>query len=148
LLDGSKGFGRREAGVGIDVDRDRVKRALGNVLDNAIRYSPDGAPVHASWGAVDGSAVQITVRDHGPGFDTDLLPHAFEAGVRGKAAHGASNGGRQWGACGVERRTVKTLQDRPRLLRPRTTTVHVLVDRAGSVLAKERRGRDLNPRSA
>ena len=79
--------------LGVVVDRDRVKRALGNVLDNAIRYSPRGAPVRVSWGVVDGSAVQITVRDHGPGFDADLLPHAFEPGVRGNATPGAADGG-------------------------------------------------------
>jgi hypothetical protein len=33
-------------------------------------------------------------------------------------------------ACGVERWTVKTLQDRPRLLRPRKTTIHFLITRS------------------
>jgi len=82
-----------EPALGVVVDRDRIKRALGNVLDNAIRYSPQGAPVRVSWRAVDGSAVQITVRDHGPGFDPDLLPHAFEPGVRGNTTPGAVDGG-------------------------------------------------------
>ena len=79
--------------LAVVVDRDRAKRALGNVLDNAIRYSPKGTPVHLSWAAVDGSAVQITVRDHGPGFDAALLLHAFEPGVRGNPPPGAVDGG-------------------------------------------------------
>ncbi len=33
------------------VDRDRFKRALTNILDNALRYSPAGAPIHLSWAA-------------------------------------------------------------------------------------------------
>ena len=80
-------------------DKDfRSEEPLGQVLTDsegsyAIRYSPEGAPVQLSWAAVDGSAVQITVRDHGPGFDADLLPHAFEPGVRGNAAPGALDGG-------------------------------------------------------
>src|SRR4051794_15622574 len=37
--------------------------------------------------------------------------------------------GRASGACGVERWTVKTLQDRPHLLRARKTTIHYLIPR-------------------
>jgi signal transduction histidine kinase len=64
-------------------DRDRLKRALTNILDNALRYSPAGAPVHLSWTAADEATVQITIQDHGPGIDPDLLPHIFEPGIRG-----------------------------------------------------------------
>jgi signal transduction histidine kinase len=65
------------------VDRDRLKRTLTNILDNAVRYSPAGAPIHISWAAADESTVQITVRDDGPGIHPDLLPHVFEPGIRG-----------------------------------------------------------------
>jgi signal transduction histidine kinase len=75
------------------VDRDRVKRALTNVLDNALRYSPAGAPVHLTWQAADESTVQIAVRDKGPGIDADLLPHVFEPGVRGAPAGGSPDDG-------------------------------------------------------
>jgi len=75
------------------VDRDRLKRALTNVLDNALRYSPPRARIHLSWAAVDESTVQITVQDHGPGIHPDLLPHIFEPGIRGTAAAGDPDGG-------------------------------------------------------
>ena len=75
------------------VDRDRLKRALTNILENALRYSPRGAPVHVSWAAPDPSTVQITVRDHGPGIDSSLLPHIFEPGIRGTPAAGSPDGG-------------------------------------------------------
>jgi signal transduction histidine kinase len=79
--------------LGVTVDRDRCKRALTNILDNALRYSPPGARVHLSWAAADESNVQITVLDHGPGIDPDLLPHIFEPGIRGApAADGPDNG--------------------------------------------------------
>jgi signal transduction histidine kinase len=68
------------------VDRDRSKRALTNILDNALRYSPAGAPIHLSWAAADDSTVQLTVEDRGPGIDPDLLPHVFEPGIRGTPA--------------------------------------------------------------
>ena len=75
------------------VDRDRVKRALNNILDNALRYSPVGAPIHLGWAAPDPSTVQITVQDHGPGIHPDLLPHIFEAGIRGTPAEGGDDNG-------------------------------------------------------
>jgi signal transduction histidine kinase len=70
------------------VDRDRFKRALTNILDNALRYSPEGAPIELRWLATDESTVQITVRDHGPGIEPELLPHIFEPGIRGTLAAG------------------------------------------------------------
>ena len=82
-----------EETLDVIVDRDRLKRVLTNVLDNALRYSPPGAPIHLSWTAADESTVQITVRDHGDGIDPDLLPHVFEPGIRGApAADSADNG--------------------------------------------------------
>jgi signal transduction histidine kinase len=69
--------------VDVIVDRDRVKRALTNILDNALRYSPAGAAIEVSWAAADESTVQVAVSDHGPGVDPDLLPHVFEPGIRG-----------------------------------------------------------------
>ena len=46
-------------------------------------------PSTSSWLAADESTVQITVRDHGPGIDSGVLPHIFEAG------HPRNPGGRQ-----------------------------------------------------
>jgi signal transduction histidine kinase len=82
-----------DGSLAVVVDRDRAKRALANILDNAIRYSPTGAPVDLSWASVDESSVGITIRDHGPGFDPDLLPRIFEPGVRGAPADGGADGG-------------------------------------------------------
>ncbi len=79
--------------LGVIVDRDRFKRALTNILDNAVRYSPPGSPIQLSWAAADESTVRITVQDHGPGIDPDLLPHIFEPGIRGNPAAGTSESG-------------------------------------------------------
>jgi signal transduction histidine kinase len=78
--------------LAVVVDRDRLKRALTNVLDNAVRHSPAGAPVRLSW-AADRSTVQVTVEDGGAGIDPDLLPHIFEPGVRGAPTNGGEDGG-------------------------------------------------------
>jgi signal transduction histidine kinase len=82
-----------DAALLVVVDRDRAKRALTNILDNALRYSPAGAPVHLGWTAADESTVEITVHDHGPGIDPDLLPHIFEPGIRGAPAAGSTDDG-------------------------------------------------------
>jgi signal transduction histidine kinase len=79
--------------LGVTVDRDRLKRALTNILDSALRYSPPGAPIHLTWAATDESTVQLTVQDHGPGIDPDLLPHIFEPGIRGTPATGSPDSG-------------------------------------------------------
>ena len=79
--------------LAVIADRDRLKRALSNILDNALRFSPPGAPVHLSWAATDELTVRITVRDEGPGIDPDLLPHIFEPGIRGHSAAGSPDDG-------------------------------------------------------
>jgi signal transduction histidine kinase len=77
----------------VAVDRDRVKRSLTNILDNALRYSPPGAPVHVRWSTVEESSVDIVVQDDGPGIEPGLLPHVFEPGVRDAGAAGTGDAG-------------------------------------------------------
>jgi hypothetical protein len=86
--------------------------------------------VHAnlSWGEKclrDGEFCKIGNPEyHAYGFDCPVSGHlvAYSGGATG----GSTGGG---AACGVERWTVKTLQDRPRLLGARKTTIHYLVTR-------------------
>jgi signal transduction histidine kinase len=82
-----------DGSVAVVVDRERARRALANILDNAIRYSPRDAPVDLSWAADDDFTVGITIRDHGPGIDPDVLPRIFEPGARGAPADGSADGG-------------------------------------------------------
>jgi len=82
-----------DGAVVVVVDRDRCRRALTNVLDNALRYSPAHAPIHLSWTARDAAGVELAVRDLGPGIDPDFLPHIFEPGVRGASADSDADSG-------------------------------------------------------
>jgi signal transduction histidine kinase len=79
--------------LAVIVDRERIKRALTNILDNALHYSPADAPIHVTWTTVNEASVEITVQDHGPGIDADLLPHIFEPGIRGTPAAGTPDEG-------------------------------------------------------
>lgn len=62
----------------VEARRDRLGRAIGNLLDNAVKFSPDGSPVEVS--VADGAVV---VRDHGPGIPKVELPHVFDRFYRG-----------------------------------------------------------------
>lgn len=63
-------------------------RAVGNLLENAAKFSPAGAPIEVR--AVGGT---ITVRDHGPGIDPADLPHVFERFYRADAARSLPGSG-------------------------------------------------------
>jgi two-component system, OmpR family, sensor kinase len=65
------------AGLTAVVDPGRIRQAVDNLVDNALRFAPRGTPVVIS-AEIAGTALVIEVRDRGPGFGSDFLPHAFE----------------------------------------------------------------------
>lgn len=68
----------------IDVEADRIRQILVNLLTNAHEYSPEGASIAVSAGAV-GAEVEIAVSDNGPGIPEDQLERIFERFTRGEA---------------------------------------------------------------
>ena len=66
----------------------RLERAIDNVLDNAIKWSPAGGTVEVT--VADGA---LTVRDHGPGIADADLPHVFDRFYRAPAARGMPGSG-------------------------------------------------------
>jgi two-component system, OmpR family, sensor histidine kinase MprB len=68
--------------------RSRLQRAIDNVLDNAIKWSPPGGTVNIRL--VDGT---LTVRDHGPGITDADLPHVFDRFYRAAAARALPGSG-------------------------------------------------------
>lgn len=69
-----------------------LTRAVTNLLDNALRHTPDGGAVRVTW-REDGDRVSFTVTDTGPGFDPHDLPHLFEPLYRGEASRSRKTGG-------------------------------------------------------
>jgi signal transduction histidine kinase len=65
----------------VTIDRDGFERALANVLDNALRYTPRGGTVDIAYGE-DADHAFVRVIDDGPGIAPDLLPHLFELTAR------------------------------------------------------------------
>jgi two-component system sensor histidine kinase MprB len=66
----------------------RLERAVSNLVDNAIKYSPPGASVEVELH--DG---ELTVRDHGRGISAEDLPHVFDRFYRGAEARGRPGSG-------------------------------------------------------
>ena len=59
------------------IDRDRILQALSNLLDNALRHTPQGGSVVIT--AVEGDGfVDLTVTDDGPGIEPTVLEHLFD----------------------------------------------------------------------
>ncbi|GGK19054.1 two-component sensor histidine kinase [Streptomyces camponoticapitis] len=66
-----------------------LERALVNVLDNAVKFSPPGAAVEVALSAQG----ELTVRDHGPGIPAEELPHVFERFWRSPSARALPGSG-------------------------------------------------------
>ncbi len=76
---------RSDAPPLVRCDRDRVLRALGHVLDNAVRFSPDGGRIETSVDEVDGK-VRFVVTDHGPGLSEETLANLYDRMWHGRRA--------------------------------------------------------------
>ncbi len=81
------------AAIEIEVDKERMKIALSNVIDNAIKYSkPEGEPVKVAYTS-DGKWVEIIVSDKGIGISEKELPFLFEPFYRVDKARRHESGG-------------------------------------------------------
>ena len=65
-----------------------IERAIGNLLDNAAKWSPAGGKVH-----LEVREGEVTVRDHGPGIDDEDLPFIFDRFYRARSARGLPGSG-------------------------------------------------------
>jgi two-component system sensor histidine kinase MprB len=65
-----------------------LERAVSNLLDNAVKYSPDGAPIEVT---VRGG--EVVVADHGPGIAEEDLPRVFDRFYRAATARAKPGAG-------------------------------------------------------
>jgi two-component system sensor histidine kinase MprB len=90
---------RRRAGAEVSFDLDlqptllrgrqeQIARAVSNLIDNARKWSPPGGLVEVRLR--DG---ELSVRDHGPGFDESDLPHVFDRFFRSDRARAMAGSG-------------------------------------------------------
>jgi two-component system OmpR family sensor kinase len=83
------------------LDAHRLRQALDNLVDNALRFAPRGTSIELRASA-DGNMLVIEVLDRGPGFPDEFLPRAFERFSRPSGERGRADGGAGLGLAIVE----------------------------------------------
>jgi two-component system sensor histidine kinase MprB len=87
----------RANGVAIDVateptvvrgEPERIQRAVSNLVDNALKWSPGDGTVEVRL-----AGGELSVRDHGPGFEQTDLPHVFDRFYRADSARALPGSG-------------------------------------------------------
>ncbi|HEY6912490.1 MAG TPA: ATP-binding protein, partial [Myxococcales bacterium] len=86
----------------IEGDRERIDQIVSNLLDNAVKFTPQGGAISVSVGRA-GGASRLQVSDDGEGIAADLLPHLFELFVQGPRGIDRSQGGMGIGLALVRR---------------------------------------------
>ncbi len=76
----------------VAIDPDGFDRALGNVIDNALRHTPRGSAIDVTCDE-DAEGAYVQVIDDGPGIPPELIPRVFEPMVRAVTARNGGTGG-------------------------------------------------------
>ena len=79
-------------GVMVTGDRDALKRAVANLLENAVRLGPEGSRVRLATGS-EGDRAWVAVADEGPGIAPEDQPHVFDRFWRADKARSRADGG-------------------------------------------------------
>jgi signal transduction histidine kinase len=87
-------------------DRHLLARAVENLLDNALRHTPQGGQVTVGF-TRQSAMVAFTVTDTGPGIASDDLPKLFTPLFRGEASRNRQTGGAGLGLA-ISRRILRT----------------------------------------
>jgi signal transduction histidine kinase len=84
----------RAIGPGVVVigDRDALKRAVANLLENAVRLAPEGSRIRLATGS-EGGRAWIAVADEGPGIAPEDQPHVFDRFWRADKGRARADGG-------------------------------------------------------
>ena len=75
----------------VRADRDRMEQVVINLLDNAIKFTPEGGKITLIT-AVNGKLAEITVQDNGPGIPEEDREKIFDRFFTGDRAHTSGKG--------------------------------------------------------
>jgi signal transduction histidine kinase len=73
-------------------DRDLIFQAFANLIDNALKYTPDGGKVLIEAGEANGMII-ATITDDGPGIPSPDMPRVFERFYRAEASRNSPGSG-------------------------------------------------------
>jgi heavy metal sensor kinase len=73
-------------------DKSMLQRAMANLVDNAVKFTPAGGRVTVSAKA-DTDGIMVSVNDTGPGISETDLPHIFERFYRGEKSRSTPGSG-------------------------------------------------------
>jgi heavy metal sensor kinase len=74
-------------------DPEDLRLVWTNLLENAVRYSPEGSKVEVALTKTDPAVALLTFKDHGVGIPSNELPHIFERFYRGDPSRTRATGG-------------------------------------------------------
>jgi PAS domain S-box-containing protein len=83
---------RLDSELFVDADNVRLCQVVSNLLNNAIKYSPERARIEIALEGLPGRAA-LVVRDEGVGIDPQMLPHVFDVFQQGDRSLDRSHGG-------------------------------------------------------
>jgi len=76
----------------VAADRTSIYEVLANLLDNAIKYSPEGQKVIVKTSLNQNGLIETSVQDFGPGIPLGVIPHLFEKFYRNHQTKGQVSG--------------------------------------------------------
>ena len=79
----------------LDLDPERIRQVLSNLIANALRYTPRGGAIHVRSGAIQvggGKYAEVTVEDSGVGIAPEALPQIFNRFYKSRDSNGTGLG--------------------------------------------------------
>ena len=76
----------------ISLDPERIEQVLGNLVSNALRYTPENGEIRLTASLAAGKPV-LSVADTGSGIPPEVLPHIFERSYRGDDSRSGNESG-------------------------------------------------------
>jgi signal transduction histidine kinase len=80
-------------GLMVKIDAERMQQVVGNLLDNALRYTPEGGSITVTVGQGQGGTAVLSVADTGRGIPAEDLPHVFDRFYRADPSRSRKSGG-------------------------------------------------------